>query len=497
MALKPDTFGVKGSLCYSEEVVGDIRMSLFSRLVRGATDIKYLIRSAFCEEPEDTVVMAFQTRDIRGGKGERTLFHTMMKEILTKQPSLAKHLLPLVPVYGRWDDVWKIGAASEAVDEVVLEQFRYDQESENPSLLAKWLPREGKPMAKHFADLLFPLVPAENGQRMRSYRKTVAFLNRALETVEIKMCGKAWASIRPGSVPGQLMSRNRAAFMNHVGKCGSDDRVKCADQFRAFIDDVMDGKKKINGGQTTMPHEHIRNIIRLETNQDIDNVTEAQWRAIVDETKKEGGLGRAVFMCDFSGSMEGVPKDVSLGLGILGSQVCTMPGFRNRILTFDYEPKWHEFQENATLREKVASIGRLGVGTNTNFLKACMLVLEGVVGGGQCPTHMIVITDMGFDAAAGDDSKSWATQFQIVRKAFADAGYEAPVIVNWNVSASYKDAHATANEVGVVELSGWSPSLLKVLQGGLQVVTPMEGLRKTLDNKRYDLVRRALEAAKA
>jgi hypothetical protein len=463
--------------------------------VRGATDIKHLIHSALCKEPEDTIVMAFQTRDIRGGKGERALFHAMMKEILQKKPGLAKSLLPLVPVYGRWDDVWKIGAASEAVDEVVLEQFRHDQESENPSLLAKWLPREGKPMAKHFADLLFPLVPAENGQRMRSYRKTIAFLNQALDTTEVKMCWNVWASIRPGSVPGQLMSRNRDAFMSG-GKCKSQDRLRCADQFRAFIDDVMEGKKKINGAQTTMPHEHIRNILRSEANQDTDNITEVQWRAIVDETKKAGGLGRAVFMCDFSGSMEGVPKEVSMGLGILGSQVCTVPGFRNRILTFDHEPKWHEFQENATLREKVFSVGQLGIGMNTNFLAACMLVLEGVIGD-QCPTHLIVITDMGFDAASGVDSKTWATQFQIVRKAFADAGYEAPVIVNWNVSASYKDAHATANEVGVVQLSGWSPSLLKVLQGGLPVVTPMEGLRKILDNKRYDLVRHALQSAEA
>jgi len=502
MALKPDTLGVKGSYCYSEEAVGDLRLSLFTQIVRGASYLPDIVRRAFREYPDDVIVMAFQTRDIRGGKGERLLFQTMMHEILAMDGALAKVLIPLIPTYGRWDDVWKLYGISEgvnvAVDEVVLNQFRLDQESENPSLLAKWLPREGRAMSHHFADLLFPKTPKKGGYRMRSYRKVLAYLNKELRTVEINMCGKAWADIQPGSVPGQLMRRNRAAFMNLRGKHSSEDRVMCADNFRSYIEDVAAGKKKINGGQTTMPHEHVRAIVRSR-DHDTDCIIEAQWAAILEETRKAGGLGRVVFMCDFSGSMEGVPKEVSLALGILGSQLSTVPGFRNKILTFDSTPVWHTFEEGTSLRQKIVSVGPLGVGTSTNFLGACMLVLEGLVAGGvaasEAPGHLIVITDMGFDCAVGESSEPWATQFQTIRRKFSEAGYVAPVIVNWNVSASYQDAHATANECGVVQLSGWSPSLLKVLQEGLPVVAPMEGLRKLLDSTRYDAVRKAIALA--
>jgi hypothetical protein len=506
MTTIPDVTGVKGSYCYSEEAVGDIRLSLFTQLVRSASTT-FLVRRAFREYPEDTVVMAFQTRDIRKGKGERKLFAEMLKEILKMSPRLARPLLCLVPEYGRWDDVWELyGKVSEevsaAVDEVVLDQFRSDQESEHPSLLAKWLPREGRPLAKHFADLLFPLVPSEKGQRMRSYRKTVAFLNKKMATVEIDMCAGTWKNIKPEAVPGQLMRRCGDAFLNATrGRkraSEKDDRIKCAEIFRAFLDDVKEGKAKIHGGDTTMPHEHVQDLLKSDRND--DSITEAQWNEIVTKTRGAGGLGRAVFMCDFSGSMSGTPLNVSLALGILGSQVITVPGFRNRIMTFDSTPMWHTFGENDRLYEKIHSLGDLGVGMSTNFAAAYELILDELVKNkvpvAEAPTHLFVITDMGFDSANSQGrSQKWSTHFQDIRLMFESEGYTPPLIVNWNVSAAYKDAHATAHEVGVVQLSGWSPSLLETIQNGIDVQTPYECLRKLLDNPRYDPVRLAFASA--
>jgi hypothetical protein len=275
--------------------------------------------------------------------------------------------------------------------------------------------------------------------------------------------------------------------------------VECAENFRAYV-----SKGKVKGGQTTMPHEHVHQLLNCEYDVDTDSVIQAQWNEIRAETLKSGGLGKAVFLCDFSGSMAGLPQEVSLAMGILGSEV-TSPEFRNHILTFDSEPKWHRFSETATLREKVESVGGLGIGTSTNFQGACNLILERLVqhkvSPSDAPTHLITVTDMGFDAACGENNMyvtptnvPWQTQFQMVRESFTTHGYTPPIIVCWNVSASYTDAHATADEVGVVQLSGWSPSVLKALQSGVKVKTPYEGLRVLLDAPRYDKVREALKA---
>ena len=502
--------GVKGANTYTEEGVGDLRITLFTQLVRGANLFYDVLRRCLVKYPEDTCVLAFQTRDIRGGKGERELGRFMLKEILKHRPDLAASLIPLIPEYGRWDDVWSLYGISDAVsavvDSVVLEQFRLDQESELPSLLAKWLPRQHsvdyktRALATRFAALFFPLTPVTKGQREMRYRKTVAFLNKRLGTTEIKMCGKRWATIEPAHVPGQLYSRNSAAFFNKVkvgrkfqSKGELPDRVECAENFKKYKESVKKGEVVMKGGDTTMPNEHVRRVISVEYDEDIDSVVQGQWEAIRATTAVGGGLGKSVFLCDFSGSMSGEPLEVSLAMGILGSELAD-PAFRNHILTFDAQPKWHQFPEGQTLRRKIDSIYGKGTGLNTNFLAACELVLERLVehkvAQQDAPTHLIVVTDMGFDAA--NKEGPWETQFQKVRADFQAQGYEPPLIVCWNVSSAYTDAHAKAHEIGVVQLSGWSPSVLKALQTGVSVQTPYQGLRVLLDDTRYDKVRTAV-----
>jgi hypothetical protein len=122
----------------------------------------------------------------------------------------------------------------------------------------------------------------------------------------------------------------------------------------------------------------------------------------------------------------------------------------------------------------------------------------------EAPEDLIVITDMGFDAASSPRSSSstlsaWETQLVRIRREFQEAGeslwgnscgWKPPRIVIWNVRAEYKDFHAKADEEGVVQLSGWAPSMLKALQtGGVKVQTPYEGMRCILDDTRYDAVR--------
>jgi hypothetical protein len=65
-----------------------------------------------------------------------------------------------------------------------------------------------------------------------------------------------------------------------------------------------------------------------------------------------------------------------------------------------------------------------------------------------------------------------------------------PTIVIWNIAATSTDFHAKANTEGVVMLSGWSPSLFKVLQtDGIVHWTPYQALRLQLDDSRYDPIR--------
>jgi hypothetical protein len=309
--------GVKGSDYYTHS--GSSMLDLFTQLVRGSYVNEMLVKRCLAESVDDTVVLAFQTRDIRGGKGERELFRQLMRIILKARPELSHivtDLLKLIPEYGRWDDVWSLLGISPhvdaAIDETVLEQFRLDQESQSPSLLAKWLPREkvgykhlssftqkvgAKPRsfnrAAHFANLLFPLTPVS--QRLRVYRKTLSYLNTLINTTEIKMCARNWASIAPGLVPGQLMKRNKHAFLNlkpiilrgrtsriYVRYPESEDRIVCADNFKEHFANCY----SVNSAKITMPND--REI--LAESRDIDCSIDTQTpystlRALLDSPR--------------------------------------------------------------------------------------------------------------------------------------------------------------------------------------------------------------------
>ena len=135
----------------------------------------------------------------------------------------------------------------------------------------------------------------------------------------------------------------------------------------------------------------------------------------------------------------------------------------------------------------------------TDFYYACMCIIQKMkehrVPIGEEPEDLIVLTDMGFDSVI-DRQEKWSTQIQDIRDEFKKAGEEVwgkgwkpPRIIIWNIRAQFKDFHAKAHDEGVVQLSGWAPSMLKALQNGLKVNTPYEGMRAILDDKRYDKVR--------
>ena len=508
---KGSGIGVKGSSTYTDEEVGSDLLLLYKRLVRGSLSYhnlfeKLLGAGNIC----DLVVLIFQTRDVRGGKGERKLFTDMMMKLLENYTGLSEKLLPLVIEYGYWKDLWHLYGFNTTVDSVieniVVKQYRLDQESEKPSLLVKWIPREDSKfsaLAIRFAELLFPK------EGVKRYRKTTSFLNKVRDTCEIKMCSGNWSKISPSQVPGRLMFRNKDAFRN-TKQSSKQDRIDCA---KSFTEHLLSGKK-IAGAETTFPYEHIQSIIKGGDTL----IADAQFKAIVEKTKEHKGLDKVVVLCDFSGSMESdkkMPLYNSYSLGILIGQVVTNPVFKNKMLTFDSNPSWVRFEDSWTMSERLHYLrnSRVSQGLSTNFEAAADLVLKDLVDNKvaveDAPTVLLTITDMGFDKAKGTQTweSSWESHFQRITRNFKEYGYTPPTIVCWNVSSYCDDNHSTAHTPGVIELSGYSPSVLKaVYQGDFspqEITAPQESsspqqspysaLRTLLDDKRYDLVRKVME----
>ncbi len=589
--------GAKGSDVYTASGVGNKMVALSVLLVRGVGEER--IKRAVSElldtlttrdELEDLMVLAFQTRDIRGGKGERDASRYIFEALLASPIAnkLTASLLDLVPEYGCWQDLFKLASTTPSINHcltnIVKKQFEDDelaiQAYEEPvwggeetsaqtkkpkvSLLAKWLPREGQPGVLEMA---YALVPGTmlHGTRMKLYRKRVSAVNKFLQTVEVQMCANNWDEIVPGSVPGRAVRKYVKALLNEKGTTKKRERappkgtlrhptdpvrMACRQHFQEHFSKTAKGEVKAKGADTLFPHEIVKKAYtiiyedrRLErmgqrrhregdTDDDCDqSETEGEaernhlrgvWSAMVEAAKEGGGLGRSLAMCDFSGSMltytEGIPYWVSMALGLLISEVTTEE-FKNSFLTFDSNPQFHTLPDGDLITKlKSFDPKSMSQGTSTDFQKAMDLVLAQCkakrVKPGQEPENLIVLTDMAWDQACGSSENSfytgnnyrnvvktdhWQTHVEMIREAFKRAGEDMwgegqglkmPTIVIWNIAASCQDFHATATTPGVVMLSGWSPSLFKVLQTkGAVGVTPAGALRIQLEDERYDLVR--------
>ena len=569
--------GVKGSDVYTAAGVQDERVALSTLLNRGVTSetIKPLIDAIIAkDEPnqlEDLFVLAFQTRDVRGGKGEREAFRLFYDALLQnpKTCSIAMDLLDLVPEYGSWRDLFIEAVVPslpyqsepemrERIVEIVQAQWLKDQVSalqEKPvSLMAKWMPRENrnKYLAGLLAGRLFPSAAGSSqySSQMRLYRKSVAFLNRRIQTTEIAMSGGAWETIEPSKVPGRCLQKHMKAFLNEVGTTKKNeqpprdhplrhpedsDRMACREHFQEHFAKAATGEEgaKVNGSKTVFPHELIKKAISLdETAVDERNATLALWRQMVADAKAGGGLGRSIAMCDFSGSMQSsgsngsTPYWVSMALGLLIAEVTTEE-FQNTFLTFDSQPTMHTMCAEDDLFARLKHISHLGQGLSTDFQKAMDLVLGQLKAKrcrpGQEPENLIVLTDMNWDQACGSDRQSvytgngyrtviktsaWQTHVEMIREAFKRAGEDMwgegqgltmPRIVIWNIASTSTDFHAQSDTEGVAMLSGWSPSLFKALQtqgpDGVKPTTQMEMLRAQLDVARYDQVVLRVRAA--
>jgi hypothetical protein len=422
------------------------------------------------------------------------------------------------------------------------------------SLLAKWAPKEGKSMDKLAKELAIRLFP-HSTRAKKEYRQLLSRLNASINTVEVKMSNNEWDTIDfTKDVPSLSLMKYRKAFLNEVVKgrppLGGEDetgnrhpddevRVACRKRLRETM--LSEKAEKLKGKQL-FPHEIVnkfmggrnqlstleKDIFSCQWNDIRKNVVEAmekvkQEMQQAEETSSAAtvDLGKMVSLVDVSGSMSGIPMQVAIALGVLVSEIAS-PAYANRCLTFSATPNWVELDSSMPIGEKVQKMMNAPWGMNTNFEAATEKILKVAVKAKLSPEDipdLIVFSDMQFDQAK-NDSRGWKTHHKRIVRRFKEEGlrvcgkeWPAPHIIYWNLRGNTTGFPAKASTPGVTMLSGYSPSLMKLLLSGdpmeeeEEVVdengvktkkmknNPFLSIRKALDSEDYDKVREVLYAS--
>lgn len=426
--------------------------------------------------------LVFNTRDCRGGKGERSVFRNMLIRAYDRFPHTVEALVQYIPYYGYWNDlnemlilirglskfdglrnqIYKVFAEQLQIDWKNYEKYQEDKmaaESRGEefkqkmelTLVAKWAPKEGskydkqvkaaKELARHLFEAEFKM---DYRRALKAYRKMTTTLNRAIKTTETLMCEKRFSEINFRIVPGKCLTKYRKAFLNQkvkgeeVRHPNDEDRIACRENLLKYMEDVKSGKKKINSGQLFI-HEIVEKCfgqsIYYDNNIDNEEVElySLCWKGIVDKYKEqisngEINMGKGVVLADVSGSMSGTPMMVSIATAIFVSELMEGP-YANRFMTFDTTPKWFSIPETATFIEKVGMVRDSPWGGSTDFIRAMENILdvarENSLQPEQMPEWFLVLSDMQFDCAQGYNSRnSWETIHERLVRRFAEVGME-------------------------------------------------------------------------
>ena len=441
---------------------------------------------AWAEDPLLALKMVFHARNIRGGMGERNTAKVLYRHLAMTRPNVMKANIMYIPHFGRWDDLFcLIGTPCEAdAFELIKTQFNADMAAVQSyqetgkhvevSLLGKWLPscntsseetrRWAKKTMKNF------------GMREVEYRKALATLRRYLEVVESDISAGRWETVKYAGVSSKAMTTYRNAFYRHD-----------PERFAAYLESLKKGTTKINAG-TLFPYDILRQygtyLGSYARCNAYDEVLEQQWKALPNYVDSDANI---MVMADTSGSMtsfNGLPMNTALSLAIYFAER-NKGAFKNLFMTFSNKPEFVQLKGD-TLKEKIEGIK--GIVANTNIMAAMELLLDTAVKGNvpaeDMPKALVIISDMQFDSMTSHGDRLYHDAFA---QKFADAGYELPNIIYWNVNATHPVFHATSDVKGVQMASGSSPALFQNVINSLDS-TPLDAVLNALNDPMYDVI---------
>ena len=286
-----------------------------------------------------------------------------------------------------------------------------------------------------------------------------------------------------------------------------------AERFEAYLDSVADGKANISGA-TLLPHELLAKAVASHNHSEYRirggssssspmlreriakreaQVIDAQWDAMIVRLRAAGTLDNCLAICDVSGSMGSIYSSAGSHndrrpLPILPAVALSMtlaqlakPPFSNTFITFSAQPEIVTLQEGAGggLAANAMSMVRSRWGMNTDlhavFVRLLLpLAIKHRVPREEMVKRLFVFSDMQFDNAAaaadgsgdaGDAASGWETNHDVIERAYAEAGYDVPEIVYWNLAGELQTVPVEAERRGVALMSGFSPAMMKVFMG--------------------------------
>jgi hypothetical protein len=421
--------------------------------------------SAYVQDKDLALRVALWARDARSGAGERQLFRDILTHLEKTDPDAAVRLMNKVPELGRFDDLLVFKSKDMKAKAYTL---LGDNLRAKNGLAAKWTPRKGE-VAREIREF-FGMTP-------KQYRKSLVNMTKVVES---QMCANDWDNINFSHVPSQAARIYKKAFNRHSVK------------FAEYVQKLVSGDKtvKVNAG-AVYPYEILKGVIshygvKSFDKTELDHIV-AQWDALPNYV----GDANIMPLVDVSGSMT-CPAgkntsvtclDVSVSLGLYLADK-NKGAFHGTFLTFSEKSELVTLKGNIVQKADQMVKSKWGMSTNLHaaFDKILSTAVKNNVPNSDMPKMLLILSDMQFNQCVRHDDSA----MQMIERKYAEAGYEMPAVVFWNLNSS-DNVPVKSDKSGAALVSGFSPSIMtSLLSADPKEFTPEGMMMKTIMADRYD-----------
>ena len=445
-------------------------------------------------DPINSIRWLFYARDIKNGMGERRTFRVILRHLVMTgaiTSSKYRNLYDIIADYGRLDDfinlIDDVNEIQKAqIVEVIAEHLAadiLDMKTGRPiSLLGKWMPSINTTSAKTKARAR--IIARLMGISHAQYRKLLRDLREHINVVEAKISRNKWDEVVYEAVPSYANLKYSNAFLRH------DEERRTE-----FLSKVSTGEAEIKAG-TLFAYDIVRNYsaggrygVKAK-----DETLEALWKYLPEREIKN-----TLVVADGSDSMTVTvgnsrvrALDVANSLAIYFAEH-NEGEFKNKYITFSENPQFVEFDEGASLRDKLQVALSYNEVANTNIQAVFDLILKTAIRNEvpqeELPERILIISDMEFDDATypWDDSMSKPSKalFEEIADEYAAADYKLPRLVFWNTNSRTQAIPVQENDLGVALVSGFSTAVAEMVMS--DKTDPYEILlEKLADYERVD-----------
>ncbi|KAI8370653.1 uncharacterized protein BYT42DRAFT_97183 [Radiomyces spectabilis] len=284
-----------------------------------------------------------------------------------------------------------------------------------------------------------------------------------------------------------------------IAECLFPPKTHSPDAFLGYMRAVAEGSRSV-AASTLMPHELVKKVItpdappfRMDdTSRELymkmqTDLINAQWvslRQSIEESMSSNNvkatMGSSLAICDVSGSMfscesDVVPLHAAIGLSLLMTSL-SPPPFNGALVTFSKRPIVFNVDPSSTFTEQVQDVLKKPAGLTTNleavFLDLLLpLAQQHNLTQEQMIQRLFVFSDMHFNA--GQYGKKFETLYDMLERKYAEAGYQLPEIVWWDLSGNGvthsdmdKPLPVTKVTKGCSMMCGYSSASLKLFLSG-------------------------------